>query len=82
MSFIMHKKRLRRIQPATLVSPHCRGFPCAVGAYVLLHLPVAFKHLRGLPHVLVNGLPGAVLFPVCPVLPDVKPPGLRQHSAA
>lgn len=82
MSFIMHKKRLRRIQPATLVSPHCRGFPCAVGAYVLLHLAIAFEHLRGLPHVFINSLPGAVLFPVCPVLPDVQPPGLCQHSAA
>lgn len=49
---------------------------------MLLYLPVALKHLRSLPHVLVNGLPGAVLFPVCPVLPDVKPPGLCQHSAA
>lgn len=82
MSFIMHKKRLRRIQPAPFVSPHRRGFPCAVGAQMLFDLPGAFKHLCGLPHVLVNSLPGAVLFPVCPVLPDVKPPGLCQHSAA
>lgn len=49
---------------------------------MLMHLAIALKHLCGLPHVLVNGLPGAVLFPVCPVLPDVKPPSLCQHSAA
>lgn len=49
---------------------------------MLLHLAIALKHLRGLPHILVNGLPGAVLFPVCPVLPDVKPPGLCQHPGA
>lgn len=82
MSFIMYKQCLGGIQPAPLVSPHRRGFPCAVGAYVLFHLPVAFKHLCGLPHVLVNGLPGAVLFPVHPVLPHVQPPGLCQHPSA
>ena len=49
---------------------------------MLLHLAVAFEHLRRLPHILVNGLPGAVLFPVCPVLPDVKPTGLCQHPGA
>lgn len=76
MSFIMYKQCLCGVQPATLISPHRRGFPCAVGAYVLLHLPGAFEHLRGLPHVLVNGLPGTVLFPVCTVFPHVKPPGL------
>lgn len=82
MSFIMHKQRLCSIQPATLISPHRRGFPCAVGAYVLLHLAVAFEHLCGLPHVLVNSLSCPVLFPVCTVLPDVKPPGLCQHPGA
>lgn len=82
MPLIMYKKRLRRIQPATLIRPHSRGFPCTVRAYVLLHLAIALKHLRGLPHVLVNSLPGAVLFPVCPVLPDIKPPGLCQHPGA
>lgn len=71
MSFIVYKQCLCGIQPATLVSPHRRGFPCAVGADVLLHLTVAFKHLRGLSHVLVYGLPRAVLFPVGAVLPDV-----------
>lgn len=49
---------------------------------MLLHLTVALKNLRGLPHVLVNSLPRAVLFPVCPVFPDIKTPGLCQHSAA
>lgn len=82
MSFIMYQQCLGGIQPAPLVSPHRRGFPRTVGAYVLLHLAGAFEHLRSLPHVLVNSLPGAVLFPVYPVLPDVKPPGLCQHSAA
>lgn len=82
MSFIMYKQSLCGIQPAPLISPHRRGFPCAVGAYVLFHLPGAFEHFRGLPHILVNGLSCPVLFPVCPVLPDVKPPGLCQHSAA
>lgn len=80
MSFIMYKQCLCGIQPAPLVSPHRRGFPRTVGAYVLFHLSGALKHLSGLPHVLVNSLSGTVLFPVCPVLPDVKPPGLRKHS--
>lgn len=82
MSFIMYKQSLCGIQPAPLIRPHSRGFPCAVGAYVLLHLPGSLKHLCRLPHVLVNGLPGAVLFPVCPVLPDVQPPSLCQHPGA
>lgn len=82
MSFIMYKQCLCGIQPAPLIRPHRRGFPCAVGAYVLLHLAGALKHLRGLPHILVNGLPGAVLFPVGAVLPDIQPPSLCQHSAA
>lgn len=82
MSFIMYKQCLGRIQPATLISPHRSGFPCAVGAYMLLHLSGTLKHLRGLPHVLVNSLPGSVLFPVCPVLPDIQPPSLCQHPSA
>lgn len=49
---------------------------------MFLYLAVTLEHLCGLPHVLVNGLPGAVPFPVYPVLPDVKPPGLCQHSGA
>lgn len=49
---------------------------------MLFDLPGALEHLRGLPHVLVNGLSGAVSFPVRPVLPDVQPPGLRQHTGA
>lgn len=82
MSFIMYKQCLGRIQTAPLVCPHRRGFPCAVGAYVLFHLSIALKNLCGLSHILVNRLPGAVLFPVHPVLPDVKPPGLCQHPGA
>lgn len=49
---------------------------------MLLNLPGALEHLRGLSHVLVNGLPCPVLLPVCPVLPYVEPPGLRQHAGA
>ena len=43
-------------------------------------LPGALKHLRGLSHVLIDGLPRPMSFPVCPVLPDIQPPGLRQHT--
>ena len=49
---------------------------------MLFDLPGALENLRGLSHVLVNGLPGAVLLPVCPVLPDVQPARLRQHTRA
>ena len=78
----MYKQSLRGIQSAPLVCPHSRRFPGAVRAYVLFDLARALKHFCGLSHVLIDGLPGAVLLPVCPVLPDVEPPGLRQHSGA
>lgn len=45
-------------------------------------LPGALEHLRGLSHVLIHGLACPVSFPVCPVLPHIEPPGLRQHSGA
>lgn len=82
MPLIMYKQSLRGIQPAPFISPHSRRFPGAVGAYVFLHLPGALEHLCGLSHVLIHGLPGAVSLPVCPVLPDIQPPGLCQHSGA
>ena len=82
MALIMHKQCLGGIQPAPLIRPHCRGLPRAVGAYVLLYLAVALKDLCGLSHVLIHGLPSAVLLPVCPVLPHIQPPGLRQHPCA
>lgn len=82
MPLIMYKQSLRGIQSAPLVSPHRRGLPRAVGANVLCHLAGALEHLRGLSHVLINGLSCPVSFPVCPVLPHIEPPGLRQHSGA
>lgn len=78
----MYKKSLGGIQSAPLIRPHSGRFPGAVGAYVLCHLAGALEHLRGLSHVLIDGLTCPVLLPVCPVLPDVQPPGLRQHTGA
>lgn len=78
----MIKQRARCIQTTLVISPHGSHFPGAVGAYVRLKAPIAFEHLRSVPHILVNGLPGTMPCPVCTVLPHIQPPRLGQHPSA
>lgn len=57
----MIKHLLGGSQAALFVCPHRSGLPGAVGAYVGINNPRPSEHRSSPPHILPDGLPGAVL---------------------